>query len=58
MKIDLERLTADETKELAEEALTLLPLNMKVQAVIGAFSDDGDREELLAWLEMTDKAGA
>lgn len=49
-KIDIGNLTQDETRELATECLSLLTLDQKVQAVLGAF-DDEERDELVAWLE-------
>jgi hypothetical protein len=49
-KVDFGRLTEEETAAAAVEALSLLTLEQKVQAVLKAF-DRNEKDELAAWLD-------
>jgi NDP-sugar pyrophosphorylase family protein len=50
MKIDLGRLTQEETAELLREAINLLPTDTVIQTICDVITSD-DREELIASLE-------
>jgi hypothetical protein len=47
---DIGDLTFEQTKELAETCLGVMPLSDRIQAVLAAFNDE-ERQELMAWLD-------
>lgn len=49
--VDFGKLTEEETAALAVEALGELRLDARVKAVIAAFSEEADRDELMSWLD-------
>ena len=49
MRIDLGRLTKDETAELLSECISLLPLDAVIAVLMKL--NKTDREEIAAWLE-------
>lgn len=55
MNINFGKLTEDETKEIAIEALSELRLDQRVKAVMEGFTSKNERDELRTWLDEAEE---